>query len=165
MRALCLTILAGCGIADFDIDQPVMEQRITGSPLPGPLAALFPLPLNVDLSAKIKAMDSGPIDSVALKSLELTITATAQPMGDWSFVDSVDVFVSSSKQGSTLAKVKLAHVTSPGKVTVMTFVPEPGVNLKPYIDEGSVVEGASTGRAPNNDVTYNGDSTFTVHPL
>src|SRR5690242_11967490 len=115
MRYLALLCLAGCGIADFDVDQPVMEQRIQGSPLPGPLAALFPLPLDVDISAKIKAMDSGPIDSVSLKTLTLTITATAMPPGDhddWSFVDSVDVYVSSSKQGSTLPKTKIAHVTS-----------------------------------------------------
>ena len=29
-----------------------------------PLAVLFPIPLSVDLSARIKEMETGPIDSV-----------------------------------------------------------------------------------------------------
>lgn len=156
---------AGCGVADFSISQPVPEQRITGSPIPGPLAQLFPFPLNLDISQQIQAMHTGPIKSVTLTSLELSITPTAQPEGDWSFVDEVDVYVSSSMSGSSLPKVKIAHVTSPGSVQVMNFTIEPGVDLKPYIDEGSTVEGDSSGRAPDHDVTYDGKGVFTVHPI
>ena len=156
---------AGCGIADFSVTQPVPEQRISGSPIPGPLASLFPFPLSLDLSQQIQAMHTGPIQSVVLSSLSLAITPTAQPEGDWSFVDEVDVYVSSSQSGSSLPKVKIAHVTSPGAVQTMEFAIEPGVNLKPYIDEGSVVEGDSSGRAPDHDVTYDGQGVFTVHPL
>ena len=39
------SLATGCGIADFDVDQPVAEQMIEGSGIPAPLAALFPLPL------------------------------------------------------------------------------------------------------------------------
>ena len=165
MRALVLCLVAACGVADFDVDQPIMEQRIAGSSVPGPLQLLFPVPLNVDISAQIQSMHTGPIDSVTLSSLSLTITPTAQPMGDWSFVDQIDVFVSSSKSGSTLPKVKIAHATSPGKVQTIEFAIEGGVNLKPYIDEGSTVDGQSTGRAPPGDVTYDGAAVFRVHPL
>src|SRR5437773_7896636 len=90
MRSLLLVVtLAGCGITDFDITQPVPDQMIQGSGLPAPLAALFPLPLSLDLAAKIKEQDTGPIDSVTLASLDLTITAASKPAGDsddWSFV-------------------------------------------------------------------------------
>jgi hypothetical protein len=169
MRYLLASLmLAGCGIADFDITQPVPEQHIQGSPLPGPLAALFPIPLDLDISSKIKAMDTGPIDSVTLSSLALSITATDQPSGDgddWSFVTSIDVYVSSSKSGSTLPKVRIAHVASPGAVTTLPFEIDPGVNLAPYIDEGSVVDGESHGNAPPDAVSYDGSGTFTVHPL
>src|ERR1041384_1346957 len=72
--------MAGCGITDFDIDQPVPPQTIQGSGLPAPLAAIFPLPLNLDLDSKIKAKDTGPIDSVTLSSLTLNITSSG---GDW----------------------------------------------------------------------------------
>ncbi len=166
--ALACVVAAGCGVTDFDIDQPVQEQMISGSPIPGPLQVLFPIPLNVDISAQIKAKDTGPIDSVTLKALTLSITKTDEPSGDsddWSFVTSVDVFVSSTKSGSTLPKVKIAHVTNPGAVRDMKFQLDGGVNLKPYIDEGSQVDGQSSGNAPPDDVSYDGIATFTVHPL
>ena len=165
MRLIAIACLAGCGVTDFDITQPIPEQRITGNPLPGPLGALFQVPLNVDISSQIQAMHTGPIGSVTLSSLELTITPTAQPMGDWSFVDKIDVFVARTMSGSPLPKVKIAHITSPGKVTTMHFAIDGGVNLKPYVEEGSQVDGQSSGRAPPNDVTYDGQGVFTVHPL
>lgn len=164
---ISLLLCTGCGIADFDISQPVPEQEVQGSPLPGPLATLFPIPLNLDLSSKIKAQDTGPIDSVTLSSLELAITPTDEPAGDsddWSFVTSIDVFVSSSKSGTTLPKVKIAHVTSPGAVQTFSFELE-SVNLKPYVDEGSVVDAESSGNAPADAVSYDGQGVFTVHPL
>lgn len=171
MRLSLLTscvLLAGCGVADFDIDQEVMEQRITGSPLPGPLAMLFPIPLSLDISAKIKEMETGPIDSVTLSSLELTITATAMPSGDtddWSFVEAIHVFVKSSKSGSTLPRVEIANVMNPGAVTTMTFTVDSDVDINPYVNEGSVIEAESSGTVPEDDVTYDGAAVFTVHPI
>ncbi|HEX3757194.1 MAG TPA: hypothetical protein VHW23_00745 [Kofleriaceae bacterium] len=153
---------AGCGIADFDVDQPVPSQTIPGSGLPAPLAAIFPLPLSLDISSKIKAQNTGPIDGVTLSSLTLDITSSG---GDWSFVMSVDVFVSSTKSGSTLPRTKIASVASPGAVRTLGFHVESGVNLKPYVDEGSQVDSSGSGTQPTQDVTYNGKAVFTVHPL
>jgi hypothetical protein len=167
VRTLVLIALAGCGVTDFDIDQPIIEQRVTGSPLPGPLAVLFPLPLDINISQRIKEMETGPIDSVTLSSLALTITATAMPSGDtdtWDFVDEVHVYVKSSKSGSALPRVEIANVNAPGAVTTMQFKVK-DVNLQPYVEEGSVVEGESAGRLPQDDVTYSGKGVFTVHPL
>lgn len=160
--------LAGCGIADFDIDQAIMEQRIQGSPLPGPLAGLFPIPLNIDIAAKIKEMETGPIDSVTLKSLTLTITPTGVTSGDtddWSFVDEIHVFVSSNMSGSTLPRVEIAKVVAPGPVQTLNFEVVSGVDINPYVNEGSTVEGESSGTVPEDDVTYDGKAVFTVHPL
>ncbi|TMQ07376.1 MAG: hypothetical protein E6J90_43515 [Deltaproteobacteria bacterium] len=118
-RVVCACLaLAGCGITDFDVEQPVQEQTIQGSGIPAPLAAIFPLPLSLDLDAKIKAKDTGPIDSVSLSSLSLHITSSAS---DWSFVTSVDVSVSSTRSGTSLPKVKIASVSSPGAVQTMNF--------------------------------------------
>jgi hypothetical protein len=161
-------VLAACGVTDFDVDQPVQEQVVSGSPIPGPLQLLFPIPLNLDISAQIKAKDTGPIDSVSLKSLTLSITTTDEPTGDsddWSFLTSVDVFVSSTKSGTTLPKVKIATASMPGAVQDLKFMIEGGVNLKPYIDEGSMVEGQCSGNAPPDDTSYDGSASFTVHPL
>lgn len=169
VRFVCLVaLLAGCGVADFDITEPVPEQRVTGSPLPGPLAVLFPLPLSIDLSSKIKAMETGPIDSVTLSKLTLSITATAMTgsdMDDWSFVDEIHVFVKSNKSGSTLPRVEIANISHPGAVKTLEFHCDSSIDINPYVNEGSVVEGESSGRLPEDDVTYSGEGVFTVHPL
>jgi hypothetical protein len=164
MRTLGLfaaAVCTGCGIADFDIDEPIPAQTIQGSGIPAPLAALFPLPVDLDLEQQIKAMDTGPIDSVTLQALDLTITNG----GDWSFVTSVVVSVSSTQTGTQLPTVQIASASSPGEVQTMTFAVAPGVNLKPYIDEGSMVTSTGSGTAPAQTVDYDGTSTFHVHPL
>lgn len=163
-----LASMVGCGIADFDIDQPVPEQQVQGSGIPAPLAALFPLPLSLDLAAEIAKQTTGPIDSVTLASLRLDITATSRPADDaddWAFVDDIRVFVKSSQTGSTLPRVEIAHVTAPGPVVRLEFEIEGGVNLKPYVDQGSVVETEGRGSLPADDVSYDGVAVFTVHPL
>jgi hypothetical protein len=168
VRTLGLILLAGCGVADFDIEQPIVEQRVQGSPLPGPLALLFPLPLDVNIAQKIQEMETGPIDSVTLSKLTLTITATAMASGDtdtWSFVDDIHVFVQSTKSGTALPRVEIANVHAPGSVTTLTFTVEDDVDLQPYVEEGSLVSGESSGRLPEDDVTYDGEGVFTVHPL
>ena len=158
-----VSAMLGCGIADFDVEQPVQPQTIQGSGIPGPLAAIFPLPLTLDLESKIKAKETGPIDGVTLSSLTLHITSSG---GDWSFVTRIEVSVSSTKSGSTLpANVKIASVSSPGAVQDLVFDVEHGVNLKPYIDEGSKVDSSGSGTQPTRDVSFDGKGVFTVHPL
>ena len=168
LSVLTMSLAACSGIADFDIEQPIPEQRVQGSPIPGPLQVFFPLPLDLDLSAKIKKQTTGPIDSVTLASLELKITDTSRPAGDsddWSFVQEIHVFVKSSQSGSRLPRVEIAHVSAPGAVTTMNFVVEDSVNLDPYVNEGSVIDTEGRGTLPADDVSYAGTGVFTVHPL
>jgi hypothetical protein len=169
MRSLSILVaLSGCGIADFDVSQPVPEQMVQGSGIPTPLAALFAIPISLDLSAQIAKQTTGPIGTIELSKLTLSITATDMPSGDtddWSFVSDITVFVSSSMSGSSLPKVEIAHVTSPGAVQSFDFVVDGGVDIKPYVDEGSVVESTGHGTAPSDSVSYAGSGTFTVHPL
>lgn len=172
-RSFCFALTAaltitGCGIADFDVDQPIREQRIVGSGVPAPIAGLFPIPLSLDLDAKIKAQDTGPIDSVTMSSLTLRITDTDRGAGDtddWAFLDSVEVFVASRREGSSLPRVRIAHAAAPGAVTDLAFEVDGGVNLEPYVREGSVVESSATGTQPLDDVSFAGGAVFTVHPL
>lgn len=168
MRLVLALVLAGCGITDFDLTQPVPEQRVQGSGIPAPIAVLFPLPLDLDLSAEIQKQTTGPIDSVTLKRLTLDITDTDLAASDtdtWDFVDEIHVFVKSSASGSTLPRVEIASVVSPGAVTSMEFDVDDSVDLKPYVDEGSVVESEASGEVPTDDVSYDGEGVFTVHPL
>ena len=166
--SLLLAVLAGCGVTDFDLTQPVPEQFVRGSGIPAPIASLFPIPLDLDLSAEIQKQTTGPIDSVTLSRLELEITDTDRPAGDtdtWDFVDEIHVFVRSSADGSTLPRVEIASATAPGAVTTLTFDVDSSVDLKPYVDEGSVVDSEASGTVPQDDVSYDGEGVFTVHPL
>jgi hypothetical protein len=161
LLSLCL---AGCGIADFDVDQPVPEQVVQGSGIPTPLASLFPIPISLDLSSQIKKQTTGPIGTITLSKLTLSITATDMPSGDtddWSFVTDITVFVSSD----ALPKVQIASISNPGAVQSFDFTVDESVDLKPYVDAGAVVESEGHGTAPTDDVSYAGAGVFTVHPL
>ncbi len=70
-----------------------------------------------------------------------------------------------SQQGSTLPRAELAHIVAPGAVTELRFEVDGEVDLKPYIDQGSVVESDGAGTLPVDDVTYEGTAVFTVHTL
>jgi hypothetical protein len=168
VRALLCSwvVIAGCGITDFTITQPVPEQRVDGSGIPDlPISGLFEIPLDLDLQAQIEKQATGPIDSITLASLTLSITPADQPSGDWSFVDEIHVFVRSSQDGSALPRVEIASVVAPGPVVRMEFEVDESIDLKPYVDEGSLVESEAQGTVPADDVTYDGEGVFTVHPL
>jgi hypothetical protein len=163
-----VAIAAGCGVADFDITQPVPEQMVQGSALPGPLASLFPIPVSLDLQSAIMKQTTSPVGTIELDSLSLTITKTDEPAGDsddWSFLAQCDVYVESTGSGSTLPRVLIASATSPGAVQTVNFDVVAGVDLKPYVDEGGQVDSDGSGTAPPDDVSYDGSGVFTVHPL
>lgn len=160
--------LAGCGVTDFEVSQDIEEQTIPGSALPELLGQFFEFPLELDIRGEIEAMETGPIDGVYLSGLSLTITETATSAGDsddWSFVRTVDVFIASSVEGSALPQVKVATATDPGAATVMSFVPVAGLNLLPYVNEGSVMTAEADADAPPDDVSYLGRAVFRVEPL
>ena len=166
---LILAVLAGgCGLTDFDISQPIPDQSVTGSPIPAPIQGLFPIPLSLDLSAKIKKQTTGTIDSVTLSSLSLNITATEQQGDDvdnFLFIDEIHVFVKSELADSQLPRVEIASELAPGEVQNFNFTVNGGVDLLPYINEGSIVESEASGTAPPDNVSYDGQAVFTVHPL
>ena len=171
MRALllasCLSLTAACGITDFHVDQRVPEQRIDGSPVPAALQLLFPVPLDVTISAKIKEQEPGPIDGVYLSSLHLDITTTDEPAGDqddWAFLTRVDLYITSTREGSTLPRIKVASASAPGPVRRLDFTPE-GANLVRYVDEGARLTAEATGTAPADDVSFDGLADFRVEPL
>ena len=69
-------LLCGCGALDFDVQQGVPEQRVTGS-LAGALFGTLipsPFPLTIDLAQETKACNTGPVKAVGLKSLTFAIT-------------------------------------------------------------------------------------------
>jgi hypothetical protein len=165
---LMMTAVACASALDFDVSQAVPEQIVSGSPLPAVLSGLFAFPLQVDIQSQIAAHKTGPISEITLSGLVLDITATKQPAGDtddWSFLTHADLFVASTKDGTTLAKVKVATVDAPGKVQQLIFVPVAGVNLLPYVNEGAQLTAETTGSLPPDDTSFAGTATFRIRPL
>lgn len=173
MKSLVLALVicvTACGVADFDVSQPVPEQKIDGAPLGGLLGGFFQFPLMLNIQADIQSMHTGPIDSVTLSSLVLDTKADAAQScaagATWSFVTSVDLYIESTKSGTTLQKMKLATASMPGDTTHLSFTPtSPKVNLIGYVNEGSQITAMASGTAPSMNVCFDGKATFLVHPL
>jgi hypothetical protein len=119
-----------------------------------------PFPLTINLEKETKALGTGPVKSAGLKSLLFQITATAMPAGDtddFSFVQSIDIFIESTKQGTQLTRQRVADMPAPpGPATTLDLHTYPDVNLLPYINEGSRITSTATGTVPPDDVTFNG---------
>lgn len=160
---VCLSVLGGaCSLAEFDIEQNIPEQTIQGTPF-GVLAQFFDIPIQIEIQAKIKEQETGPIDSITLKSLVFRVTSDDD---DWGFVDSVDLFVDSTKEGSSLSQhVKVAHGDKPGAITSYSLTSVSGVNLLPYVEEGAELTAEAKGSAPPDDVSFAGIATFHVVPF
>lgn len=168
--ALCL-VASGCGVLDFDIEQPVPEQRIMSNLVGQLLGTLVPspFPLNVNFEQETKARGTGPVKAAGLKSLIFEITPTAMQgtdMDDFSFVQSVDIYIESTKQGTALQRVKIADLPSaPGAVKQLDLHTYPDVNLLPYINEGSRITSMASGQVPPDDVTFAGKIVVHVNTL
>jgi hypothetical protein len=161
-----LTVLAllgssGCGLG-FNIDRDIPEQHVPGSPLGALLGGLFelPIPIELDLEEETAARNTGPAKRVILKSLSLHVADTEEGTegeGDLSFIDSVDVWVSSSLPESSLEPQLVATL---GKVErgarEVDFDTFTEVNLKAYVEEGALLSTNATGRAPSQAVTFAG---------
>ena len=163
-------LLCGCGALDFDVQQGVPEQRVTGS-LAGALFGTLipsPFPLTIDLAQETKARNTGPVKAAGLKSLTFAITNTASSgsVHDFSFVQTVDIYIESTKSGTTLTRQKIADLPSPpGAQTTLSLRTYPDINLLPYINEGSRITSMASGTVPPNDVTFNGQIVVHVNPL
>ena len=163
-------VLGACGVTDFDITQPVVEQRVQGSPLPGPLAVLFPLPLDIDISSKIKAMETGPIDSVTLSKLTLDDHGDARCRAatptTGRFVDSIHVFVKSNKSGTTLPRVEIANVDASRRGDDDEFHVDRDVESAiPTSTKAASSKARAAGACPKTTSPTTAKAVFTVHPL
>jgi hypothetical protein len=167
-----LTLLAagsltgGCGVFDFDVDQAVPEQRIMGSAIAALLPTFIPnpFPLTINLSEETQAHGTGPAQSAGLTSLTFQITDTAMPPGNFGFVQSISIYISSTMQGTMLTQQLIADLPNPpGPVPMMTLQTYPNVNLLPYINEGSDITSMATGNAPSQDTTFDGQIVVHVH--
>lgn len=156
-----------CGVFDFDVTQPVPEQRITGNVLGGLLGSFVPtpFPLTVNLAQEVKARGTGPVKAATLQSLSFEITKTGEPAGDadgFDFVKTIEISIESSRSNSALPKLLIADLPNPpGPTRSFLMRTIPNVNLLPYINEGSKITSTASGTVPADDVTFSG--TIQIH--
>lgn len=166
--AALLVAPLGCGALRFDISQAIAEQKIMGSVL-GQLLGSFiptPFPLTINLEQETKARGTGPAQSAGLKALSFRLTNIPNPprsSDNFDFVDRIEIFIESAKSGSALTKQKIADLlTVPRGVQTLNLQCYPNVDLVPYINEGSRISSTASGKAPAQDVTFDGLITVEV---
>jgi hypothetical protein len=164
---LLLSALPSCGIGDFDIERSIDEQSVPGNALSGLLDTFFnaPIPMNVNIREQTSARDSGPAKSAHLTRLEFQITKTAMTApdtDDFSFLDSVTVYIESTKAGSSLPRAKIAQALDVKAESKLSFDTVETVDVLPYSEEGARFVSEASGHAPPDDVTFNGRLTVTV---
>ncbi len=164
LALLAATALSACGddgLVNFTFTEESEEAIVEGRPavpIDLPLGDFFPsMKLDVDLQEELSSRDTGPAKGVFLNKLSMEITDTKKAVNDeddFDFIDTIDVFVESSKSGSTLERTKIASLANvPDGQTEVDFTVEDGFNLKPYVDEGIRLTIEGTGEQPEDDTS------------
>lgn len=174
--ALACVFLPGCflfmqdgSLVSFPVVYELPEQTVEGNLLGGLLGSLLPLPieLDVDLEAETRARDTGPAQHVYLTEFRLFVTPTAESSGDrddFSFLDSIEVYVESRRSGSSLPRRRIAHLDPVPDARDLALQLD-DVDLIDYVNEGALLTATASGRQPLDDVTFAGRLELVVEVL
>lgn len=148
---------AACGLVKFDLERPIPEQRVEGSPLGGLLPlGVFEFPLNIDLQQETQAMKTGPASAAYLKVVSLKVLSP--PTETFAFLDSLAITIAA--EGLPEVEVaKLAPVPAQSQISLNTVG---RVNLLPYLQKRSTMKATAKGRAPTQDITFDGRVVVTI---
>ncbi len=140
----------------------LLEQLPTQNLLP-------PLSLDINLENELEQQDAGPAQAVYLDALSLDITPTSEPGDDtdnFDFIDSVDVFVESTQNNSSLMRQKIAELKDvPTGQRTVDFTIIEGIDLKPYVEEGVRLTTEGSGEVPPDDTSLKAVVTIRVDLL
>lgn len=167
LSVLCASLPACASVGDFDVERGIAEQRVQGSPIAGLLGDLFqvPIPMDVDIVSETAARDAGPAQAARLKALVLEITDSAESSGDsddFGFLESVDVYIESTRAGTSLPRTRVAGAVDIAAGPRIDFDVIRSVNVLPYAEEGSRFTSEVEGRVPPDDVSFAGQFTLRV---
>ena len=151
---LCAALLvatAACGLIDFDVEQPIPEQTVQGSPIPNVLPlGLFQIPLTIDLDAATKSKGTGPASAAYLKSLSLEIRSPAS--GTFEFVDQITISVAAD--GLPAREIaKLDPVPGQKRIDLGVLGE---IDLLPYIKKGAKLSASAAGQLPPTETKFDG---------
>ena len=102
--------------------------------------SLVQIPLNIDLSSETAARGTGPAQHVYLTDFTLSVTSTDEPAGDTddlSFISSIEIFVESTQAGTTLPRMRVAHLDAVPAGARTISLQTDGVDLIGYVREGA----------------------------
>jgi len=175
LLALSLAACGSAGIGSFDITEESSEAVIMGgtsSPFGDllPVDNLFPpMTLTINLEEELEEQNAEGAKAIFLQDLQMQITDTQQPDGDtdnFDFVDEVNVYVESTKSGTTLEKKQIATLKDvPEGQTTVSFTTESDVNLKPYVEEGMKLTTEGSGEVPEDNTSLKAIVTLTIQVL
>jgi hypothetical protein len=159
----------GCNPLQFDIDVEIPEQIVEGSGWPID-EGIFAPDLSLEISQAIEEQETGPIDTIFIKSFTLSITSTeidgTEDVDNFDFLSSVSVTIESTKTDTTLEPKKIAEIQSvPDGQTELDFTVYDDINLQPYVDEGFIINSNVDGSQPTDNVSFDGLSVYTVQPI
>jgi hypothetical protein len=151
------SLVAGCGLASFDVEEQIPEQVVQGSPLGALLPlSLFQVPLRIDFAQQTKARGTGPASSAHLKSIVLSITSPAGQT--FEFVDTIVIKISAEG----LPEREVARLPARQSTPRIDLEIVPGVDVLPYAEKGSLMTASATGRMPRQDTRFDGKVVVTV---
>jgi hypothetical protein len=168
LALLAFPWLPACAsVGDFDVERSIAEQHVQGSPIAGLLGDLFavPIAMDVNIASETAARDAGPAQAAHLKALVLEITDNDESSGDsddFGFLDSVDVFIESTRSGTSLPRTRIAQAADIEASARLEFEVIRSVNVLPYSEEGSRFTSEVEGSVPPDDVSFAGRFTLRV---
>ncbi len=160
--------LTGCGLVHFDVTEDIEEQRIEGDPIAAMLASFLdePVAISLNVEEEVGARDGGVAKEVSLRQLVFRITDTAVGTGDldnFDFLESLQVYVESTAEGSTLPRVLVAEMpTIPDGLVELDLDVVDGVDLLPYLEGGARIATDAVGAPPADDVTFDGQAELRI---
>lgn len=173
--SLCIILaLSACGtdLGSFDINEKSDEVIVQGGPsiIELPINIFPAMTLDINLQQELDAQDASGAKAVYLSALSLNVTdkakANASDVDNFDFVESVTIYVESTKENSALKKTKVAEVKMvPDGLQVLPLTVFDNVNLKPFIEEGMRLSSEGTASVPEDDVSMLADVTIKVQVL
>lgn len=169
--AMCLAL--NCGPIGFDLPKDIPEQTVTGDPVANmaaqalPAGTLMPMSVSVDLAGESRTRNV-PIARVLVKSFALTITGTAQPAGDvddFEFIRTATLTLECSAGSCAGQSQQIGTATGGAGVTTLAFAITPGVNVKPYFENGARVTLTADGIPPPDNTSFSGRIVLRAEPF
>ena len=172
--ALVLATAGSTGCSDlgsFTVDQSTGEVFVEGSSSPVndllPPNVLPPLALDFDLQSELEERDADGAEGVYLNALTLRTTDTAVADADdtdnFDFLDRIEFYVESRREGTELERVLVGSVDPvPEGLETLDVDVDSNINLKPYAQEGMRITTSGNGSVPPDDVTIEGDIVIEV---